>query len=90
MRSAQTAPDREIALELRHVTKLYSGTVALDDVSLTVRRGEVHGLIGKNGAGKSTLVGVISGIVTPSSGEILVNGHTFSSLSPITAKHQHI
>ena len=90
MTSAQTVQDKDIALELRHITKLYSGTVALDDVSLTVRRGEVHGLIGKNGAGKSTLVGVISGIVTPSSGEILVNGHTFSSLSPISAKHQHI
>ena len=90
MTSAQAVRDEDIALELRHITKLYSGTVALDDVSLTVRRGEVHGLIGKNGAGKSTLVGVISGIVTPSSGEILVNGHNFSSLSPITAKHQHI
>lgn len=79
-----------VALELRHITKLYSGTVALDDVSLTVHRGEVHGLIGKNGAGKSTLVGVISGIVTPSSGEIIVNGHTFSTLSPITAKRERI
>lgn len=80
----------QTALELRHITKLYSGTVALKNVDLTVRRGEVHGLIGKNGAGKSTLVGIISGLVTPSSGEIRINGHRFSSLSPITAKHQHI
>lgn len=90
MAITQTAQSEDIALELRHITKLYSGTVALDDVSLTVKRGEVHGLIGKNGAGKSTLVGVISGIVSPSSGEILVNGQTFASLSPITAKRQHI
>ena len=39
MTSAQTVQDKDIALELRHITKLYSGTVALDDVSLTVRRG---------------------------------------------------
>ena len=42
--------EEQTALELRHVTKLYAGTVALEDVSLTIRRGEVHGLIGKNGA----------------------------------------
>lgn len=77
-------------LELRHITKLYAGTVALEDVSLTIGRGEVHGLIGKNGAGKSTLVGVISGLVAPSSGEIWINGRRYTSLSPITAKHQHI
>ncbi|MDO4960580.1 MAG: sugar ABC transporter ATP-binding protein [Eubacteriales bacterium] len=80
----------ETALELRNITKLYAGTVALDNVSLTVRRGEVHGLIGKNGAGKSTLVGVISGLVIPSSGEILLDGQSYSSLSPITAKRHHV
>lgn len=89
MAGMQTA-QKEIALELRHITKLYAGTVALEDVSLTIHRGEVHGLIGKNGAGKSTLVGVMSGIVTPSSGEILVNGHSFAALSPVMAKRQHI
>jgi len=82
--------EEQTALELRHVTKLYAGTVALEDVSLTIRRGEVHGLIGKNGAGKSTLVGIISGLVAPSSGEIWINGQKYTSLSPITAKHQHI
>ena len=82
--------EEQTALELRHVTKLYAGTVALEDVSLTIRRGEVHGLIGKNGAGKSTLVGIISGLVAPSSGEIWINGQKYTSLSPITAKHQRI
>ncbi len=90
MKNEQGVNSAAVALELRHITKLYAGTVALEDVSLTVTKGEVHGLIGKNGAGKSTLVGVISGIVTPSSGEILVNGQSFSSLTPITAKRQHI
>ena len=78
------------ALELKNITKLYSGTVALRDVSLTVKKGEVHGLIGKNGAGKSTLVGVMSGLVEPSSGEILLDGETFSALTPIMARRHHI
>ena len=78
------------ALELKNITKLYSGTVALRDVSLTVRRGEVHGLIGKNGAGKSTLVGVMSGLVVPSGGEILLDGETFHAMTPIVAKRHHI
>lgn len=82
-----TAP---AALELKDITKLYSGTVALRNVSLTVKKGEVHGLIGKNGAGKSTLVGVISGLVEPSSGEILLDGHTYHTLSPITAKKHRV
>ena len=90
MTSTCTKREGGAALELRNITKLYSGTVALDNVSFSVRWGEVHGLIGKNGAGKSTLVGVISGLVTPSSGEIVVDGHRFSSLSPIAAKRHRI
>ena len=78
------------ALSLQNITKLYAGTVALRDVSLTVRRGEVHGLIGKNGAGKSTLVGVMSGLVTPSSGEILLDGEKYHTLTPIEAKRHRI
>ncbi len=78
------------ALSLKNITKLYAGTVALRDVSLTVRRGEVHGLIGKNGAGKSTLVGVMSGLVIPSSGEIMLDGEKFHALTPIAAKKHHI
>jgi ABC-type sugar transport system ATPase subunit len=64
--------------------------VALEDVSISVNKGEVHGIIGKNGAGKSTLVGILSGIIPPSIGEILVNGHSFRTLTPIAAKKQHI
>lgn len=89
---ASGGQDREapVALSLRNITKLYAGTVALRDVSLTVRRGEVHGLIGKNGAGKSTLVGVMSGLVAPSSGEILLDGEKFHALTPIVAKRHRI
>ena len=80
----------ENALALRNITKLYTGTIALHDVSLTVRKGEVHGLIGKNGAGKSTLVGIISGLVEPTGGEIEVNGETFRTLTPILARRRGI
>ncbi len=82
--------DSSVALELKNITKLYAGTVALENVSLEVHRGEVHGLIGKNGAGKSTLVGVVSGLVPPSSGKIFINGKKVSALTPITAKKHHI
>jgi len=49
-------------LEMRHITKTFPGVVALDDVSLSVRRGEIHAICGENGAGKSTLMKVLSGV----------------------------
>jgi len=57
-------------LELRGVTKRFPGVVALDDVSIEVRRHEVVGLIGENGAGKSTLLKMVAGALAPDSGEI--------------------
>ena len=63
-------------LEMRHITKEFPGVKALDDVSLEVRRGEIHALVGENGAGKSTLMNVLSGIYPFGSyeGEILYDG----------------
>ena len=61
-------------LELKHITKLYPGVVALNDVSLEVRRGEILALVGENGAGKSTLIKTCSGAITPTQGEIVING----------------
>ena len=90
MRTEDSPSPEQVSLQMKNITKLYSGTVALDGVNLTVYKGEVHGIIGKNGAGKSTLVGIMSGIIQPSKGEIIVNGHTYRSLSPIEAKKQHI
>lgn len=61
-------------LEMRGITKKYPGVVALNDVSIDLRRGEVLGLLGENGAGKSTLMKILSGIVPPTSGEIEIDG----------------
>jgi L-arabinose transport system ATP-binding protein len=61
-------------LELRGVGKRFEGVLALDDVSMTVRPGEVVGLVGENGAGKSTLLRVLSGEHTPDTGSVMVNG----------------
>ena len=64
----------EPLIELRDITKSYGRVYALGGVNLSVRKGEVVGLIGDNGAGKSTLIKILSGVVKPTSGEILVRG----------------
>jgi ribose transport system ATP-binding protein len=61
-------------LSLQRITKTYPGTRALVDVSFDLRAGEVHGLVGENGAGKSTLMKVISGVVQPDQGAIVLRG----------------
>ena len=77
-------------LELKHITKLYPGVVALNDVSLEVRRGEVHALVGENGAGKSTLIKTCSGAITPTKGEIVINGKSFTGMTPQTSEQNGI
>jgi simple sugar transport system ATP-binding protein len=64
----------ERLIELKNITKSYGNVYALGGVNLSVDAGEVVGLIGDNGAGKSTLIKVLAGVVTPTSGEILVRG----------------
>jgi ABC-type branched-subunit amino acid transport system ATPase component/ABC-type branched-subunit amino acid transport system permease subunit len=64
--------DGSALLELRDLKRHFGGIRAVDGVSLTVRSGQVHGLIGPNGSGKSTLVNVISGLYTPTGGEMLL------------------
>lgn len=61
-------------LELRHVSKLYSGIPAVQDVSFEVRAGEVTAYLGPNGSGKSTTLKMITGLIEPSNGAILLNG----------------
>lgn len=64
----------EHVLEAVHISKSFPGVQALSDVTLQVRKGEVHALIGENGAGKSTLIKVITGVYPADEGEILVDG----------------
>jgi rhamnose transport system ATP-binding protein len=63
----------EPILEMRHVSKRFDMTQALDDVSLTLFPGEVHGLVGENGAGKSTLIKIMTGIYRPDHGEMFLD-----------------
>ena len=72
-------------LELKHITKQYPGVTALDDVSISFKKGEVHALIGENGAGKSTFIKTIAGAIQPTSGEIVINGKSYDRLTPAQA-----
>jgi branched-chain amino acid transport system ATP-binding protein len=69
-------------LEISGVTKKFQGLVALKDVHMEVREGEIIGLVGPNGAGKSTLINVITGIYKPDGGSILFQGKNITGLSP--------
>ena len=84
-------------LELRHITKLYPGVVALDDVSLGFSRGEVHAIVGENGAGKSTFIKVITGAIAPTQGTLIFEGKQIEDNTPqksmalgITAIYQEL
>jgi ribose transport system ATP-binding protein len=61
-------------VQLDGVSKGYGGVQALDDVSLAIEAGAVHALVGENGAGKSTLVKILTGVVQPDDGRLLVEG----------------
>jgi ribose transport system ATP-binding protein len=90
-----SSPARATVLDLAHISKLYAGVPALSDVSVAIRAGEVHAILGENGAGKSTLMNVASGTVQPDGGSIVFEGETVT-LSPAAAArlgiaivHQH-
>lgn len=72
----------EAILQLKNITKRFPGVVALDHVSFDVRAGEIHALCGENGAGKSTLIKTCTGAVVPDEGEIVIDGQSFSQMTP--------
>ena len=70
------------AVEMIAITKRFPGVIANQDATLTVRKGEIHALLGENGAGKSTLMNVLAGLYTPEAGEIRLHGRTVAIRSP--------
>lgn len=66
----------EYLLESNHLCKKFGSLMALQDINLRITRGKIIGLLGPNGSGKSTLIKIINGLMTPSSGELTVNGKT--------------
>ena len=74
--------EHEYQVEMRNIFKSFGGVKALDDVSLSVKPGEIHALVGENGAGKSTLIRILSGALMPDSGEIFIRGEKASISGP--------
>ena len=67
-------------LELRHLTRRFGGLVAVNDLTMAVTSGTIHGLIGPNGAGKSTAFDLISGLIAASDGDVILDGRTISGM----------
>ena len=76
----------ELALRLAGIRKEFLGVVANDNVTLEVRRGEVHALLGENGAGKSTLMKILYGYYQPDAGSVEIDGHPVPIHSPADAR----
>jgi len=79
-----------VFLELKNITKAFPGVLALDNVSFSSQRGEVHALCGENGAGKSTLMKIINGIYKADAGEICIEGKPVHIQNPIEARKHGI
>lgn len=77
-------------LQMRHVEKRFPGVLALNGVDFTLRKGEIHALMGENGAGKSTLIKVLTGVYQMDGGEIIVDGENVSIRSPQDAQNKGI
>src|SRR5260370_33729126 len=75
----------EVRLEVSGIRKQFPGVVALDNVSLRLRAGEIHALLGENGAGKSTLIKILTGVYQPDEGEIRLLGSPVRFASPHSA-----
>jgi len=94
--AADPTGQRGPVLEMRGISQRYPGVVANDDISLDVRPGEIHALLGENGAGKTTLMNILYGLAVPDAGEILLEGRAVEIDSPhdaigqgISMVHQH-
>ena len=88
--------EQQYAIEMLHITKKFLGIIANDDITLQLRKGEIHALLGENGAGKSTLMSVLFGLYQPEAGEIRKDGQKVEISDPNVANelgigmvHQH-
>ena len=88
--------DNQYVIEMLHITKEFPGIKANDDITLQLKKGEIHALLGENGAGKSTLMSVLFGLYQPEGGEIRKNGQKVTINNPNDATalgigmvHQH-
>ncbi len=82
--------EKNTLLQMEHITKRFTGSIALLDASMHVERGEVHALIGENGAGKSTLIKVLTGVYHNDEGTILFDGQTRAFQTPQEAQREGI
>lgn len=94
--TATSSETSEYAVELLHITKVFGEYRANDDITIQIRRGEIHALLGENGAGKSTLMNILFGLFRPDEGCIKVNGKEVHIQNPNDANaygigmvHQH-
>ena len=74
--------EAENIIEMLHITKEFPGIVANDDITLQLRKGEIHALLGENGAGKSTLMSVLFGLYQPEAGVIKKKGQVVKVNNP--------
>ena len=80
----------ELVIESANLTKWFGGTLALDEVSLDIKQGEIHALVGENGAGKSTFLGILSGRVVPTSGDLSIFGEPLQFGNPRASRQSGV
>ncbi len=73
-------------IEMRGISKRFGGVRALIDVNFTIQAGEIHSLVGENGSGKSTLIKILSGVLAPDVGEIIVDQKSHAYLTPAASQ----